>query len=116
MNFNFLGRSCQGLILDLAGHKGAIIIYGWGAGANRGGIHFSASKVRGGAKFQCKPLEGGHSAQTFEGQPEVIEILLETPPRWHATRHTSFIHHEGGGAKFQCTAFEGEQKCSAQLP
>ena len=30
-----------------------------GVGANREGIDFSASKLRRGAKFQCKRLEGG---------------------------------------------------------
>ncbi len=30
-----------------------------GASANRGGINFSASKLRGGAKFQCVVVEAG---------------------------------------------------------
>ena len=52
-----------------------------------GGINFSATKLRGGAKFQCKPSEGGGkiSVHGFRGGA-----------------HFECAVVEGGGANFEC--------------
>ena len=46
-----------------------------------GGMNFSASKLRGGGKFQCNPLEGegqNFSAQTFHSLVVISSMLKQT--------------------------------------
>ena len=49
--------------------KGGVIIYGRRGGANRGGINFSARKLRGGQNFSASLFKGG--GQNFSAQPSL---------------------------------------------
>ena len=66
----------------------------------RGGINFSASKLRGGGKISVQAFRGGggqnFSAQTFEGQPEATKIYSKISAAAGTAdifQYTTFIFH-----------------------